>query len=412
MLEMLYATGLRVSELVKMRLRDVNFDAGYLITFGKGRKERLVPVGEAALARCARTSRGRAPAMPARRALDTLFLTHHGRAMTRQGFWKLLGRYATAAGIRKRISPHKLRHSFATHLVERGADLRAVQAMLGHADIGTTEIYTHVSRGHLRASTTASTRAPERRRARRVTVSLRGHPEALPGAAQLTAHGAAHMLPGLEGDHMDDRMTRAKEILGLRRLPIKVGFLDALPPSLARWSGGPVAAGCVFWDSAMEGKSFYTLPADHWNCAIGSHTHKIALPADRANELSGDDRIHGRDALPRCRRGAGHPDAGSRAAAVAYAPASSDAFKADVVLLALTPAQSTLVFEAALKAGIARGTAGASSRPAARSCPRPRRPSWSRSRSAARATGRSPPSATTRCTSPFRVRAGRSSSIG
>ena len=84
---------------------------------------------------------------------------------------------------------------------------------------------------------------------------------------------------------MDERFTRAREILGLRRLPIKVGFLDAPPPSLARWAGGPVAAGCVFWDRAMEGKSFYTLPADHWNCAIGSHTHKIGLPADRANEL-------------------------------------------------------------------------------------------------------------------------------
>jgi integrase/recombinase XerD len=151
MLEVLYATGLRVSELVKMRLRDVNFDAGYLITFGKGRKERLVPVGEAALASVRAYVDGTRPALLRGSALDTLFITHHGRAMTRQGFWKLLGRYATVAGIRKRISPHKLRHSFATHLVERGADLRAVQAMLGHADIGTTEIYTHVSRGHLRS---------------------------------------------------------------------------------------------------------------------------------------------------------------------------------------------------------------------------------------------------------------------
>jgi len=151
MLETLYATGLRVSELVKLRLRDLNFDAGYLMTFGKGRKERLVPVGESALAAVrAYVEQARVAATKAR-AIDALFLTHHGRAMTRQGFWKLLGRYATAAGIRKRISPHKLRHSFATHLVERGADLRAVQAMLGHADIGTTEIYTHVSRGHLRA---------------------------------------------------------------------------------------------------------------------------------------------------------------------------------------------------------------------------------------------------------------------
>jgi integrase/recombinase XerD len=174
MIELLYATGLRVSELVKLRLRDLNFDAGYLMATGKGRKERLVPVGEAALqavraylegARAAfagtraltelgsaqRSRRGRRePSQGSRPMLDTLFLTHHGRAMTRQGFWKLLGRYARAAGIRKAISPHKLRHSFATHLVERGADLRAVQAMLGHADIGTTEIYTHVSRRHLR----------------------------------------------------------------------------------------------------------------------------------------------------------------------------------------------------------------------------------------------------------------------
>jgi integrase/recombinase XerD len=150
MLETLYATGLRVSELVKLRLRDVNFDAGYLMAFGKGRKERLVPVGESALAALRSYVEGARNVFSGPRALDALFLTHHGRPMTRQGFWKLLGRYATVAAIRKRISPHKLRHSFATHLVERGADLRAVQAMLGHADIGTTEIYTHLSRGHLR----------------------------------------------------------------------------------------------------------------------------------------------------------------------------------------------------------------------------------------------------------------------
>jgi len=150
MLETLYATGLRVSELVKLRLRDVSFDAGYLLAFGKGRKERLVPIGEVALAGVRAYVEGARAAFVGGRAVDALFVTHHGRAMTRQGFWKLLGRYATAAGIRKRISPHKLRHSFATHMVERGADLRAVQAMLGHADIGTTEIYTHLSRSHLR----------------------------------------------------------------------------------------------------------------------------------------------------------------------------------------------------------------------------------------------------------------------
>ena len=151
MVETLYATGLRVSELVKLRLRDVNFDAGYLMAFGKGRKERLVPVGESALVALRSYVEGARNVFSGPRALDALFLTHHGRSMTRQGFWKLLGRYAVVAAIRKRISPHKLRHSFATHLVERGADLRAVQAMLGHADIGTTEIYTHLSRGHLRA---------------------------------------------------------------------------------------------------------------------------------------------------------------------------------------------------------------------------------------------------------------------
>jgi integrase/recombinase XerD len=121
------------------------------MTFGKGRKERLVPIGEQALAGLRGYVESTRATFTGGRAINAIFVTHHGRPMTRQGFWKLLGRYATAAGIRKRISPHKLRHSFATHMVERGADLRAVQAMLGHADIGTTEIYTHLSRSHLRA---------------------------------------------------------------------------------------------------------------------------------------------------------------------------------------------------------------------------------------------------------------------
>jgi len=158
MLEVLYATGLRVSELVRLRLADVNFDAGYLMAFGKGRKQRLVPIGEVALAgvraylETARsTFIGGGGTTKPKAASNALFLTRHGRGMSRQSFWKLIGRYAAAAGIRKQISPHKLRHSFATHLVERGADLRAVQAMLGHADIGTTEIYTHLSRKHLRS---------------------------------------------------------------------------------------------------------------------------------------------------------------------------------------------------------------------------------------------------------------------
>jgi integrase/recombinase XerD len=154
MLELLYATGLRVSELVKLRLRDVNFQAGYLVAFGKGRKERVVPIGEVALASLrsyVEEARPRLLGPGTVSAPEWLFLTRRRRAMTRQGFWKLLAAHARAAGIRKAISPHKLRHSFATHLVERGADLRAVQAMLGHADIGTTEVYTHLSRGHLRS---------------------------------------------------------------------------------------------------------------------------------------------------------------------------------------------------------------------------------------------------------------------
>jgi integrase/recombinase XerD len=153
MLETLYATGLRVSELVKLRLGDLNFDAGYLLAFGKGKKQRIVPLGEAAISVLRAYAEGTRPSFVrpgAAASMDFVFLTRLGGRMTRQGFWKLIVAYARAAGLRKAISPHKLRHSFATHLVERGADLRAVQDMLGHADIGTTEIYTHLSRAHLR----------------------------------------------------------------------------------------------------------------------------------------------------------------------------------------------------------------------------------------------------------------------
>jgi integrase/recombinase XerD len=150
MLETLYATGLRVSELVSLKTADVNLDQSYLSTVGKGRKQRLVPIGDGACARIREYQAGARPGFDRGRGAAALFLTHLGRPMTRQGFWKLLAGYARASGIRKKISPHKLRHSFATHLLEHGADLRAVQVMLGHADIGTTQVYTHLSNGRLR----------------------------------------------------------------------------------------------------------------------------------------------------------------------------------------------------------------------------------------------------------------------
>jgi integrase/recombinase XerD len=148
MVELLYATGLRVSELCRLRSDAVNLEAGFLSTTGKGRKQRLVPIGQTAVDLLREYLATVRPALDRRRS-DYLFLTRLAGPMTRQGFWKLLGAYARRAGIEKTIYPHLLRHSFATHLLERGADLRAVQAMLGHADIGTTQIYTHLSRSHL-----------------------------------------------------------------------------------------------------------------------------------------------------------------------------------------------------------------------------------------------------------------------
>lgn len=150
MLELLYATGLRVSELVALELNDVDLETRMLVARGKGSKERVVPVGApAAEALRAFLAGARDALLRGRRSKD-LFVTPRGGRMTRQGFTKLLDRHARAAGIRRRVSPHKLRHAFATHLLEGGADLRAVQAMLGHADVSTTQIYTHVDRTHVK----------------------------------------------------------------------------------------------------------------------------------------------------------------------------------------------------------------------------------------------------------------------
>lgn len=151
MLEVLYASGLRVSELVGLEVADVESEAGYLLVRGKGGKERMVPLGELALAWLERFLDGPREEILRGRPCDALFPSNRARAMTRQGFWKLIRAYARAAGISRAISPHKLRHTFATHLLEGGADLRSVQAMLGHADVSTTEIYTHVDRTRLRS---------------------------------------------------------------------------------------------------------------------------------------------------------------------------------------------------------------------------------------------------------------------
>jgi integrase/recombinase XerD len=150
MLEVLYATGLRASELVGLRLHDLRLDAGYLRCVGKGSKERVVPMGaEANAALQAYLASGRKALLAGRRS-DTVFVGRVGAPLTRQGFWKLIKAHGRRAGIRASLSPHVVRHSFATHLLENGADLRVVQMLLGHADISTTQIYTHVNRERLK----------------------------------------------------------------------------------------------------------------------------------------------------------------------------------------------------------------------------------------------------------------------
>ena len=151
MLETLYATGLRVSELVGLKLHEVNFDMGVVRIFGKGSKERLVPLGEAAIDEVRNYLNVARNELLNGRQSDDLFITARGAAMTRQAFWQLIKRYAVTAGIdAKRLSPHVLRHAFATHLLNHGADLRVVQMLLGHSDISTTQIYTHVARERLK----------------------------------------------------------------------------------------------------------------------------------------------------------------------------------------------------------------------------------------------------------------------
>jgi integrase/recombinase XerD len=150
MLELLYAAGLRVSELITLKLQDVNLTAGYVRVFGKGAKERVVPIGQYAQEKIRRFITGARQALLKDRISATLFVARAGKPLSRQGFWKLIKRYGLRAGLRKVITPHTLRHSFASHLLEGGADLRAVQTMLGHADIATTQIYTHVARDHLK----------------------------------------------------------------------------------------------------------------------------------------------------------------------------------------------------------------------------------------------------------------------
>jgi integrase/recombinase XerD len=148
MLELLYATGLRVSELIKVRVEDVVMDAGFLRTIGKGSKERIVPFGDTAKGVIVTFIEKGRPEFD-KFSDPHLFLSQRGRPMSRQAFWMKITHYAREAGIQSHISPHVLRHAFATHLLENGADLRSVQMMLGHADISTTQIYTHVSRARL-----------------------------------------------------------------------------------------------------------------------------------------------------------------------------------------------------------------------------------------------------------------------
>jgi len=150
MLELIYATGMRVTELISLNVEHVDIKNGYILCRGKGDKERIVPLGKIAIYCISDYLAKSRPLLRKSMTEPALFLNHHGRRLTRQGFWKILKKYAEKIGIDKRITPHTLRHSFATHLLENGADLRSVQEMLGHSDISTTQIYTQLTRKRLK----------------------------------------------------------------------------------------------------------------------------------------------------------------------------------------------------------------------------------------------------------------------
>jgi len=150
MFELMYGTGMRVTELCDLKLDDINLDLGFVRCIGKGNKERIVPLGQPAMNAIDRYLQNLRPTLLKKLSEETLFLNRQGNRLSRQGFWKILKKNATEASIYKDVTPHTLRHSFATHLIENGADLRVVQEMLGHADITTTQIYTHISNKHLR----------------------------------------------------------------------------------------------------------------------------------------------------------------------------------------------------------------------------------------------------------------------
>jgi integrase/recombinase XerD len=150
MLELLYATGLRVSELISLTMNSINWQVGFLIVMGKGSKERVVPIGKTAYDCVRRYVDEARPRLLKSKTTEVLFLNRFGGALSRQGLWKIIVHYAQKAGLQKNVHPHTFRHSFASHLLEGGADLRAVQVMLGHADISTTQIYTHVTRERLK----------------------------------------------------------------------------------------------------------------------------------------------------------------------------------------------------------------------------------------------------------------------